>query len=191
MYPIKLSSFIRIVFMLILLPSIALAEGKSAIAVSPLGYTLGSAQRSDVENSLRRKADVKPNGTNRYSSGPMLLAEGAGLGVEGLQSALFIFDSNEKLVAVQLTLNKGGFAEEFDRTYTRLAAKYPLARKTVPFVGNKYARFEKGTDIIELDAPHLSFAMTVTYMTRGFEQNFKNVSRQDAREKEKHEGSQF
>ena len=33
--------------------------------------------------------------------------------------------------------------------------------------------------------------MTVTYMTRGFEQNFKKVSRRDAREKEKHEDSQF
>lgn len=191
MYPINLSSFIRVVFMLILLPAVALAEGQTTTAVSPLGYTLGSAQRADVENSLRRKADVKPNGTNRYSSGPMLLAEGAGLGVDGLQEALFVFDSNETLVCVQLTLNKGGFAEEFDRTYARLAAKYPLVKKTVPFVGNKYARFEKGTNIIELDAPHMSFAMTVTYMTRGFEQNFKKVSRQNAQEKEKHEGSQF
>jgi len=190
MYPINLSSFVRVVFMLILLPAVALAEGQTATSLSPLGYTLGSAQRADVENSLRRKADVRPKGTNRYSSGPMLLAEGAELGVEGLLSALFIFDSHETLVAVQLTLNKG-FGEEFDRTYARLAAKYPLVKKTVPFVGNKYARFEKGTDIIELNAPHLNFAMTVTYMTRGFEQNYIKVSRQDAREKEKHEGSQF
>ena len=143
MYPMKLSSFIRIAFMLILLPSIVLAEGQAVTAVSPLGYTLGSAHLFDVEKSLRRKSDVKPNGTNRYSSGPMLVAEGTGLGIEGLQSALFIFDSTETLVAVQMTLNKGGFAEEFDRTYARLAAKYPLVKKTVPFVGNKYARFER------------------------------------------------
>lgn len=191
MYQINLSSFIRIVLMLILLPSMALANDQSPTTVSPLGYTIGSATLASVEKSLRRKTDVKPNGTNRYSAGPMLLAEGAGLGVEGLQSALFIFDSKETLVAIQLTLNKGALGEEFDRTYERLAAKYKLVRKTVPFVGDKVARFEKGDAVIELSAPHLSFAMTVTYMTRGFEQAFKALSRKDAQDKEKHEGSQF
>jgi hypothetical protein len=121
----------------------------------------------------------------------MLLADGAGLGVEGLQSALFIFDNKETLVTVQMTLNKGALGEVFDRTYERLAAKYKLARKAVPFVGDKYARFEKGDAVIELSAPHLSFAMTVTYMTRGFEQAFKALSTKDAQDKEKREGGQF
>jgi hypothetical protein len=191
MYPINLSSLVRTVFLLILLPSVALAKDQSPTSVSPLGYTLGSANRADVEKSLHRNTTVKPNGTNRYSGGPMLLADGAGLGVDGLQSALFIFDSKETLVTVQLTLNKGALGEAFDRTYERLAAKYKLARKAVPFVGDKYARFEKGDAVIELSAPHLSFGMTVTYMTRGFEQAFKALSTKDAQDKEKHEGGQF
>jgi hypothetical protein len=173
------------------LPVAAIAADQPTASVSPLGYTLGSANLTTVEKNLRSKTTVKQNGTNRYSGGPMLLAEGAGLGVEGLQEALFIFDNKETLVTVQLTLNKGALGEAFDRTSERLVAKYKLVRKAVPFVGDKYARFEKGDAVIELSAPHLSFAMTVTYMTRSFEQNFKRVSQQDAQDKEKREGGQF
>jgi len=185
----KLIPITRIVWLLFLLPvAAAAAEPVTTSAVSPLGYTLGSASRASVEKSLRSKTTVLRRGTNRYSDGPMLRAEGSGLGVDGLQSALFIFDNKETLVVVQMTLNKG---VGFDRTYERLIAKYPLARKTVPFVGNKYARFEKDGSVIELEAPHLDFVMTVTYMTRGFEQAFKTRSRQDAQAKEKREGGQF
>lgn len=35
------------------------------------------------------------------------------------------------------------------------------------------------------------FAMTVTYMTRGFEIDYKALSKQDALENENREGSQF
>ena len=191
MYQMNLSSIARIVFMLILLPAVTSAADRPASSISPLGYNLGSANRASIEKSLRSKTAVKPKGTNHYSAGPMLLVEGAGLGVDGLQTALFIFDNKETLVAVQMTLNKGGLGEEFDRTYECLVAKYPLARETVPFVGNKYARFEKDYIVIELDAPHLSFAMTVTYMTRSFEQAFKTLSKRETQEKEKREGGQF
>lgn len=190
MFTLNPSSVVRIMFMLIL-PAVATAADHPATSVSPLGYALGSASRAAVEKNLHGKTTVKPNGTNRYSAGPMLLAEGTGFGVEGLREALFIFDNKETLVAVQLTLNKGGLGEEFDRTYERLAAKYALKMKRVPFVGSKFARFERGDAVIELDAPHLGFAMTVTYMTRGFEKNFKELLKQDAQEKERREGSQF
>jgi len=116
MYQINLSSLIRIVLMLILLPAVAAAADRPSTSVSPLGYTIGSANLASVEKSLRSKTTVKQSGTNRYSDGPMLLAEGAGLGVDGLQSALLIFDRKETLVAMQLTLNKGALGEEFDRT---------------------------------------------------------------------------
>lgn len=190
MFKLNPFSVVRIMFVLIL-PAVATAADHPSTSVSPLGYTLGSASRAAVEKSLRGKTAVKPNGTNRYSAGPMLLAEGNGLGVQGLREALFIFDNTETLVALQLSLDKGGLAEAFDRTYERLATKYSLKMKRVPFVGSKLARFENGDAVIELDAPHLGFAMTVTYMTRGFENDYKALSKKDTLEKEKREGSQF
>lgn len=190
MFKLNPFSVVYIMFMLIL-PTVVTAADRPSTSVTPLGYALGSANRAAVEKSLRSKTAVKPNGTNRYSDGPMLLAEGNGLGVKGLRKALFIFDNTETLVAVQLSLDKGGLAEEFDRTYERLATKYSLKMKRVPFVGSKFARFEKGDAVIELDAPHLGSAMTVTYMTRGFEKYYKALSKKDALEKEKREDGQF
>lgn len=190
MYKVISSLFVSVVFAILMLPVVTQAVGSPTPKVAPLGFALGETSRSVVIQTLRGKVELEPQGTNRYSAGPMLLAEGAGLGITGLEKVLFIFDRTNTLVAVEMTLDKE-FDRGFDKVYGRLAAKYPVVKKTVPFVGNKYARFESAGNVIELDAPHLSFTLTVTYMTRGFEQAFKAIRRQDADAKEKNEGGKF
>lgn len=188
MFKVINSSVVSMAFAL-LLPVVTQAAG-SPTKVAPLGFALGEASRSVVTSTLRGQVELEPQGTNRYSAGPMLLAEGAGLGITGLEKVLFIFDRTDTLVAVEMTLDKE-FDRGFDKAYGRLAAKYPVVKQTVPFVGNKYARFESAGNVIELDAPHLSFTMAVVYMTRDFEQAFKTIRRKDAETKEKNESGKF
>ena len=68
-----------------------------------------------------------------------------------------------------------------------LIGKQTLVGKQIPFVGSKYARFKSGDVIIELEAPHMSFTMTVTYMTAAFER----VYQASRRGKKKREQRQF
>ena len=63
----------------------------------------------------------------------------------------------------------------FDRVYKRLIAKYPLVSQSIPFVGNKKARFESGNAVILLIAPYMSFAMSITHVTRGFEKTYQSM----------------
>jgi hypothetical protein len=91
----------------------------------------------------------------------MLKGDGAGLEVEGLSEITLIFDKSDKLAAVLMTLPKQeGMGDMqngvFRKTLNTLSGKYKLVEKRVPFVGNSYAKFRQGDNIIELDAPHLS-----------------------------------
>jgi hypothetical protein len=60
-----------------------------------------------------------------------------------------------------------------------LAGKYKLVRKNQPFVGDAQATFRQGDSSIELDAPHLSFSMTLSYMTNTLQKAFKQQSARD------------
>ena len=178
-----------LLFVLVLSPT-ALAGSNSPPPVAPLGFEIGHATRAAVLAGLRGKTNVKPDGTNLYSNGPMLVADGEGLGIEGLQQVRFIFDKSDRLVAMQFRVDKD-FESGFDRVYKRLAAKYPLVSQSIPFVGDKMARFESGNAVILLIAPHMSFVMTVTYMTRDFEKTFQAMRHANAVKKAKREESEF
>jgi len=159
--------------------------------VAPFGFALGSATRQSVLETLKGKTTVTADGTNRYSGGPMYTAPGGNLGIEDLVEATFIFDSNDRLVSVVLTFPKGGLDRNFGRLYEHLNNKYRLAQKKVPFVGDKYARYEEGPSIIELTSRHLGFSIEITYMTTGFEQAYNRITREQAAAKKKREGEKF
>ncbi|EJA4333365.1 hypothetical protein MU943_004568, partial [Escherichia coli] len=46
-------------------------------------------------------------------------------------------------------------------------------KKNIPFVGNKFVRYKNGDDTIELDAPHMSFDMTLYYAEKNFMDQYK------------------
>lgn len=163
----------------------------AAEPVAPLGFAIGQATRQAVSDGLKGRTKLTPDGTNRYSRGAMLKAPGDKLGIENLEEVLFIFDDKEVLAAVQMRLHKGAMDANFDTVYQRLAAKYKPVTKQIPFVGNKYVRFRQGHVVIDLESPHMSFTMTVTYMTDGFERAYTAESRREAEEKEKQERRQF
>ena len=59
--------------------------------------------------NLDPQTRLKNSGTNQWTNGSMLTSNGAGQGIDGLQNALFIFNPQETLVGVVLTLLKNNF----------------------------------------------------------------------------------
>lgn len=179
--------FIHLVLSFVLMASMPVMAQTNAPTVAPLGFAVGKATLKEVKAGVPGGAKLSNDGTNRYSQGPMFKAQGRAFDIEGLQDVLFVFDEREALVAVKMTMTTGGFG----RVYQNLAGKYRLVSKDIPFVGDKSARFQQGDIVIELEAPHMSFDMTVTYITAGLEKQVKLGSRQESAQKQKRESGKF
>lgn len=154
---------------------------------APLGLELGVATYAQVKQQVGGKTSLSNAGTNKYSGGKMLQGNGDGLGIDGLSEITFIFDQSEKLVAVLMTLPK----DSFQKTLNALSGKYKLVEKEAPFVGNASAKLQQGDSVIELNAPHMSFEMAVSYMTRGLKQAFTQQASSERAAKEKRQADQF
>ncbi len=168
------------------------AQAANAANAAPLGMELGSATLEQVRKDIGSRTALNDNGTNKFSGGPMLKSDGAGLGIEGLSEVVFIFDKTQKLAGVLMTLPKGGLDDEsFNRTLSMLSAKYKAVEKRVPFVGNKYARFRQGDSVVELDAPHMSFEMSLRYLTDQMLADFNSQSAAEKADKRRRQASQL
>lgn len=111
---------------------------------------------------------------NRYTSGPMYVVDGKGLGVSDLQSVLLVFDADRRLAALRMTMDVGGMGKlNFDRVLTHLKERYKATRIVNPPVGDKGAEFQTPGAQISIEAPHMSFQMTVAYMTKALFQQIK------------------
>jgi hypothetical protein len=49
-----------------------------------------------------------------------------------------------------------------------LKGKYEITEKSLPFVGDKFVSFSSGDNVVTLDARHLSFDFTLSYMTNTY-----------------------
>jgi len=148
---------------------------------SPLGMEIGYANLSGVREKLGSVTRLEEEGMNKYTSGPMLSSSGEGVGVDGLSNLLLIFDKNEVLAGVVMTIPKNP-----KDVFGKLSGKYkPVANKIDTFMNYGYARLEKGDSLVEIDAPHLSFNMEVRYLTKRLMADFKRQSADDdARKKQ-------
>lgn len=154
---------------------------------APLGLELGIATYAQVKQQVGSKTTLSDSGMNKYSGGKMLQGKGGGLEIEGLSEITFIFDQSDKLAAVLMTLPKSSFQP----TLSALSRKYKLIEKQVPFVGDASAKFQQGDSVVEVDSPHMSFEMTVSYLTKALKQAFKQQAGSERAKKEKHQAAQF
>lgn len=167
-----------------------------AANAAPLGLELGVATYGQVKQEVGGKTSLSDAGTNKYSGGKMLQGDGAGLGIEGLSGISFIFDQSDKLAAVLMKMPKGsGFGDlengNFTKTLKALSGKYQLIEKKVPFVGDASAKLQQGDSVIEIAAPHLSFEMTVNYLTKSLKQAFTQQATGERAAKEKRQADMF
>lgn len=180
---------ITILRTLILGVLLALANPAFAAASAQLlGYTLGEATHDQVRASLQeRGANPTSRGTSTHSGGPMLDASGRALGLEGLQSALLLFDVEQRLSGGLLTMNKS----RYDAVVQALKGKYTMIREDRPFVGNRRAEFRAGDVLVTVDAPHMSFEMTVLYRTTAVQKSMDRANEADAERRRQTDRDQF
>jgi hypothetical protein len=157
-----------------------------AANVAPLGLELGVATIDKVKKEIGSRTKLVDNGINAYSEGQMLAGNGEGLELDGLKEITFIFDKSNVLAGVLMTFPKGGMGNEnFKEKLAMLSAKYKIVEKSVPFVGDSYTKLKLGDSIVELKAPHMSFDMSLNYLTNRLLKNFYTVSAKESAEKQK------
>ncbi len=136
---------------------------------APLGFELGTATRTEIQAGLGEKVELVEKGISKFSGGVILEGPGDGLGTEHLQRVAFIFDAQQRLAAVELQFPKGFGNATTTQVADVLQRNYGQVRRNIPAVGDASARYSKGSSVIDLDAPHMSFDFTVAYMTEAFE----------------------
>lgn len=129
----------------------------------PLGLEIGKATISDFEQKFPQATYID---NNLYTSGRMYSLNSREVALEGLQKdVVFIFNRDESLAGVLMTFNK----DKFNELNGQLKKKYKKVIKSViPFVGNKLVKYKDGNSVVELNAPHLSFEMELSYLSDSF-----------------------
>lgn len=85
-----------------------------------LGFEINVSTADQVKNALSSQTNVVDAGINKYSRGTSLLTDGDSYEIEGLHNVGYIFDSQNKLVAVVMVMNK----DRFDSVFNAVSAKY-------------------------------------------------------------------
>ena len=158
-----------------------LASADAAAQVKAFGFTLGE---TTTQEALKLGAR---NGTNAYSDGPMVTIPAQRFDVTGLESMLLIFDTNDRLAAISLGMSK----HQFDSVHGHLSGSYAVREQQIPFVGNRLVRYGAPGATILLDAPHMSFSMTVLYARDDFHAEFKRRQQRDQQNQKQRERSHF
>ena len=174
---------IRSFFIAIALCTTALAHAGTQV----LGFEIGVTTVEQLRETLSKKTQLEPSGTNKDSGGEMLKTEGAAYDIEGLTSVLYVFDDQKKLAGVFMDMGK----HRFDAIFQFLSKKYKVSAQQRPFVGDQFASFRPADALIEMDAPHLGFTMEVRYIRNDLLQKFKAQSKAEAAAKRNSEASKF
>lgn len=152
-----------------------------------LGYELGKTSVQEFKSSLNTNVRLERLGVNRYSDGEMYRVPGAPYGIEGLKDVLVVFDASGSMSALIMTMQKN----KFEDVRAALGSKYRQVQSTIPFVGNRLVVYASRDSRIELDSPHMSFELTVTYMKNELHQKFRSQLQKDAEAKRRSEASRF
>lgn len=158
-----------------------------AANVAPLGLEIGAANLSTVKSALDEKTLLREAGINKWTGGPMLISDGKGLDVEGLEEILFIFGKDNKLDGVIMTMGKHRLKE----VAAALRKKYKPVHENFPFVGSASATYRKGESVVYIGAPHLSFSMNVSYLSDRFDKAFKKAFSAEEAERRKRQEEKF
>ncbi|WP_075881800.1 hypothetical protein [Vreelandella massiliensis] len=167
--------------------ALALVPMMAQAGPGPFGLSVGETTLEEARTELSGKTSLQSKGINKWSNGPMIASAGTGLGLDGLQEALFIFDQDNTLTSVVLSLHKN----RYNDLRQMLANQYPMVGEQAPFVGNKVATFREDGVTIEANAPHMSFTMTLSYHSEDFSRQYQLGMEQQRQEKAQRESSQL
>lgn len=130
-------------------------------ATSPLGFTLGKTTLDEVERSLPQNK-IKKVSRSTVTEGPWLEIDPDAFGFDGLENVLLVFETDQRLAVVILTIAK----RRFRNVLADLRSKYTVESQAIDNVmQNGEAKFRSGDDWILFNAPHLSFSIDLSYIT--------------------------
>lgn len=138
---------------------------------SPFGIEINRSTYKDV----KQKYSGTDAGINKYSQGKMYDIDCRQISIEGIKSIRAIFNENEKLLALIATFDKYSYKSLVDS----LSQKYKLVSKKDAFVGDKFSRFKADNTIVDLEAPHMSFDLTLSYIHNDFEKMYLDVAQEE------------
>ena len=161
-------------------------SGISFSQVVVMGHTIGQSTTRDLLGSPEGR-HMREAGINEFSGGRIYHIQGNHYDIAGLKSVVYTFDQQDKLVAVLLTMDKN----RFNSIRQILNENYRVVDEKVPFVGDKYVSYISGNVQIWLNAPHLSFEMTITYITDSLAQKIQQEVERSQQETRRRESSRF
>ena len=166
----------------IALASATLASGAFA---DPAGFNmkLGKTTESEVKSMY----STQHSGINKYTNGNMYELRSTDINFEGLQEVSTIFNSEGTLVAVLTKFPKG----KFEYLNQIMSQKYKRVRHEVPRVGNKSATYLDGETEITLNAPHLSFEMSMNYIRLELKREYEQQVADERNQQRKNESQQL
>ncbi|WP_197470092.1 MULTISPECIES: hypothetical protein [unclassified Oleiphilus] len=166
---------------------LALAAALSSTAVLADPVIFGMELGKTTEEQIKTLYNVQHTGTNKYSNGSMYSVPPSSIDFDGLQEVTTIFDRKGVLVAVLTDFPKS----KFNYLKSAIGGKYQKVSEKIPFVGNKSATYRDGETEITLDAPHMSFTMSMNYIRDDFMRTFNSQSEAERRRKQSNESSQL
>jgi hypothetical protein len=125
---------------------------------APFGLEIGKANIADAEKMY----SIEKSGNAEYHKGVVYKVAVNQVDFEGLKELTLVFNENDILSVVIATLPK----TQFKSLHQSLSKKYKVVRQEIPFVGDSYTEYVNGSTNISLDAPHLSFDMSMIYMNK-------------------------
>lgn len=150
----------------------------SVAGPSVFNLNLGSTDITE----FKKKYKHRYLGFNKYSQGEMYEISPNKIDFNGLKEVTVIFDTKKVLVAVLSTFNK----DKFDYLESGLSNKYQVKSRKIPFVGDKLVEYQHEGSFILLDAPHMSFELSLNYLTTDFMDSFEvSKSQKDKARKNK------
>lgn len=163
----------------------------SLIVISPLSFAspapFGLELGKNTVLQAKNKYHLIDAGVNKYSGGDMYQLDIKELNVDGIESALLIYDKSQTLTAVITSFPK----EKLNNLLPTLKKKYKLIKENIPFVGNASAKFKDDDCTILVDAPHLSFSMNLSYLKDDFLSAYDKAVVQEENEKASQQESQL
>lgn len=165
-----------------LISVLVLSLSPPALAAGPFGIELGKTTLQDIGAHYK----ITSAGNNYWTDGPMYrVTDISDLGVSDLTDFRIVLNKDDVVVATLLKFPKSKFGD----LNSYAAERFKLVEKTIPFVGNKTARYRDGDSIISLNAPHLRFDMEMDYVHDSFIETRNLKMARDAKEKKLSEKS--
>ncbi|EDK9787504.1 hypothetical protein ABK54_004903 [Salmonella enterica subsp. enterica serovar Shubra] len=166
------------VFVLSLSNSLVFAD------TTAFGLILGKTTRGEFKEKY---SSAIYDGVSAWTDGDIFSVLADDIEFEGVKGGVFIFNKEGKLTAIIMDFNKS----VFDKIQGMLSQKYKVVKKKLPFVGDKFVKYQNDSDVIELISPHLSFDMSLIYAEKSFMKQYEEKKRIMDEKKESEELNQL